>query len=95
MTGVLAAAIASPSFGDVSLGMPQPSITTGEVSYRQLGVEIAIVLSTAFCSTLTMLKGFVAPESCNSEVSLSLVNEIWTRPTRDCNFQESMVQGEE
>ena len=28
MTGVSAAAIASPSLGEVSLGMPQPSMTT-------------------------------------------------------------------
>ncbi len=55
MTGVLAAAIASPFLGDVSLGIPQPSITTKEVSYFQLAVEIAVVLNTAFCSTLTIL----------------------------------------
>lgn len=60
MTGVLAAAIASPSLGEVSLGMPQPSITTKEVSYFQLTAKIAVVLNTAFCSTLTILKGSAA-----------------------------------
>lgn len=60
MTGVLAAAIASPSLGDVSLGMPQPSIMTEEVSYFRLAVETAVLLNTAFCSTLTILPGSAA-----------------------------------
>lgn len=54
MTGVLAAAIASPSLGEVSLGMPQPSITTTEVSYFQLVIRTAVLLSTVFWSTLAI-----------------------------------------
>ena len=60
MTGVLAAAIASPSLGDVSLGIPQPSITTIEVSFFQLAFRTAVVLRTAFWSTFTILNGSAA-----------------------------------